>query len=152
MSTADYKDAAERHMADAELLMAQRRWANADHLFGIASECAIKQVMISLGMAKAQDGGPLDRGHRVHMPDLLYAFQTFAQGRLASRYLQPLSQGAIRSPGTHSSLENPFGDWLIDQRYSHQSDFTEAIATAHQAAANECMACIVMRNLDGGMD
>ena len=139
MST-DFCDAAKRHMADAELLMEKSHWANADHLFGIASECAIKQVMISLGMATHPDGNPVDRAHRVHMPDLWAAFHSFAQGRLASRYLEPLSPGS------------PYSNWSVDQRYARRGDFSEAQANDHQLAAEECMASLMMMLLDGGMN
>ena len=137
MST-DFRDAAKRHMADAECLK-ENSWANADHLFGVAAECALKRVMVSLDMATHPDGSPRDRGHKVHMPDLWPAFQSFARGRLASRYLQPLSP------------DNLFGRWSIEQRYSHRATITQAQADYHHGAASQCMAVMEMAFLDGGL-
>jgi hypothetical protein len=137
MST-DFRDAAKRHMADAERLK-ENSWANADHLFCVAAECALKRVMVSLAMATHQDGSPRDRGHKVHMPDLWPAFQSFAQGRLASRYLQPLSS------------DNPFSDWAIEQRYSHRATIPQSQADDHHLAASQCMAVMEMAFLDGGL-
>lgn len=137
MST-DFRDAAKRHMADAESLK-ENSWANADHLFGVAAECALKRVMVSLDMATHPDGSPRDRGHKVHMPDLWPAFQSFAQGRLASRYLQSLSP------------DNLFVRWSIEQRYSHRTTISQAQADDHHLAASQCMAVMEMAFLDGGL-
>ena len=38
----NYTEAALRHWRDAELLKEQNRVENADHLFGVAAECALK--------------------------------------------------------------------------------------------------------------
>ena len=47
----DFRDAAKRHWKDAEYLLEDERFAaNADHLFGMSAECALKAVMLSLGM------------------------------------------------------------------------------------------------------
>jgi len=40
----DFLDAHERHWEDAELLFGNRRWANADHLYGLAAECGLKAL------------------------------------------------------------------------------------------------------------
>jgi|688.fasta_scaffold386566_2 hypothetical protein len=137
MST-DFRDAAKRHMADAESLK-ENSWANADHLFGVAAECALKRVMVSLGMKIHPDGNIKDLGHKLHMPYLWPAFQSFAQGRLASRYLQPLSS------------DNLFSDWAIEQRYSHRATISQSQADDHHLAASQCMAAMEMAFLDGGL-
>ncbi|MDR3553905.1 MAG: hypothetical protein P4L55_04045 [Syntrophobacteraceae bacterium] len=46
----DFCDAAYRHFNDAKRLFDNDRMANADHLTGIAAECALKAVMVGLGM------------------------------------------------------------------------------------------------------
>jgi hypothetical protein len=134
----DYLDAAKRHMADAESLKPSS-WANADHLFGVAAECALKQVMVSLKMAIHPDGNPKDWGHKVHMPSLWPAFQSFAQGRLASRYLQPLSP------------DNLFSRWSIEQRYSNRASIPKSQVDDHHIAGTQCMAALEMAFLDGGL-
>jgi len=53
--------------------------ANADHLFGLAAECALKAVMQALGMLSLRsDGVPADKKHKVHINDLWNEFITFA--------------------------------------------------------------------------
>jgi len=54
----DFYDACKRHWNDAEHLFDQKRLANADHLFGLAAECALKAVMVALGMTLLPDGKP----------------------------------------------------------------------------------------------
>lgn len=136
MST-NYRDASDRHFEDAELLLAQTREANADHLFGLSAECSLKAIMLALGMAVTIDGVPADRGHKVHMPELWAAFQSFARGRLASRYLEPLDKG------------NPFTDWTIDQRYWSRSSITVSAPTEHKSGAEQCRLSLEKLLLDG---
>jgi hypothetical protein len=136
MST-DFRDASERHFVDADVLRSEQRAANADHLYGVSAECSLKAVMVALGMATKPDGAPEDRGHKVHMPELWAAFQSFAQGRLASRYLEPLEH------------HNPFADWQVDQRYWSRSAILKAATDAHRTAALQCRESIETMLLDG---
>ncbi len=133
----DYLDASERHFDDGELLLSKGRLANADHLFGMSAECSLKAVMVALGMATSGAGAPRDRGHKVHMPYLWAAFQSFAGGRLASRYVEPLDK------------QNPFVDWKVDQRYWRQNNIGRRAARDHQRAALQCRSCLVKLVLDG---
>ena len=138
MST-DFRDASVRHFEDAEFLLNQPepREANADHLFGLSAECSLKAVMLALGMAVNTDGAPADRGHKVHMPELWAAFQSFAEGRLASRYLEPLDKA------------NPFSDWAVDQRYWGRAAITAPAPSRHQAAAAQCRLSLEKLLFDG---
>ncbi len=74
---ADFRDAWMRHKEDGDLLYKKKRWANADHLYGLAVECGLKAVMQALGMAVNPTGVPVSRQHRVHLPDIWYAFHAF---------------------------------------------------------------------------
>ncbi len=47
---ADFLDVHHRHWDDAERLFAAQRWANADHLYGMAAECGLKRLMRAFGM------------------------------------------------------------------------------------------------------
>jgi hypothetical protein len=138
MST-DFRDASARHFDDAEVLIAhsQRREANADHLFGLSAECSLKAVMLGLGMAVKPDGAPADQAHKVHMPQLWAAFQSFAKGRLASRYLEPLDK------------QNPFADWDVEQRYWSRVAVLTTATSSHRRGAVQCRASLEKLTLDG---
>ncbi len=136
MST-DFRGAAGRHLDDAELLFNEDRIANADQLFGLSAECSLKAVMVALGMATDSAGTPQDRGHRVHMPELWTAFQSFASGRLASRYLEPLD------------AQNPFVDWDVEQRYWAGSSIQHGSTQSHQRAALQCIESLERFIADG---
>lgn len=138
MST-DFKDASTRHFEDAEVLLAQPqpREANADHLFGLSAECSLKAIMLGLGMAVKPDGAPADKGHKVHMPELWAAFQSFAKGRLASRYLEPLDK------------QNPFAGWDVEQRYWSRAAVLITATGSHQRGAVQCRASLEKLILDG---
>ena len=135
--TTDFRDASERHFGDGELLLAEERLANADHLFGMSAECSIKAIMEALGMKTSSAGAPRDIGHRVHMPELWAAFQSFASGRLASRYVEPLDK------------QNPFVDWKVDQRYWKQSSIGRGTVQNHSTAARQCRFSLGNLVLDG---
>jgi hypothetical protein len=139
MST-DYRDAAERHFEDAEFLRsdsASNRDPNADHLYGFSAECSLKAVMTALGMERTNAGAPRDSGLKVHMPEQWVAFQSFASGRLAARYLDKLDQS------------NPFSDWKVDQRYVHRVQISATVVNKHREAAIHCRTCLHALILDG---
>ena len=120
----DFRDAAERHWEDAVHLLADNRLANADHLWGLSAECALKAVMLSLGMTLRPDGAPADPKYQVHINKLWDEFITFAYNRSGVYY-------SARITG----ISNPFYDWDINQRYQHRSSITSGIAKNHQVAA-----------------
>lgn len=125
----DFRDAAKRHWEDAELLKEQKRIHNADHHYGVAAECALKEVMVILG-TPTDVRGDIDKRFWKHMPDLWSEYQTFAQGRRGARYVSPL--------GRFSG--NPFSDWHMDQRYAADvTPPTGAVLTSH---AKACQACL----------
>jgi hypothetical protein len=133
----DYRDAADRHWEDAEHLRAGSRWANADHLYGLSAECALKAVMVGLGLElDAQDRPPPD--YRVHVDKLWIQFPAFAFGRGGQTYAAPVA-----------GAQNPFGDWSIDQRYSHRSNFGEATVLRHRDGAWIARSMLARAILDG---
>ena len=136
----DYRDAAERHFEDAEYLKSDNtanRAPNADHLYGFSAECSLKAVMTALGMERTNAGAPRDSGLKVHMPEQWAAFQSFASGRLAARYLNVLDQS------------NPFSDWKVDQRYFHRQTISSTVMSRHREAAIHCSTCLQSLILDG---
>ena len=119
----DYAVAATRHFRDAALLEENRRVANADQLFGLAAECAIKRALVELPGFLA--GGRLLPAYHKHVNHLWDSVQV--QG-IQRRYpkLVVLLKG----------LRQPFYDWSADQRYGPDDVVTgEAIDRHRQAAA-----------------
>jgi len=120
----DFYDAAQRHWEDAGYLLADARLANADHLFGLSAECALKAIMLALGMTLRPDGAPADPQHRVHINQLWNEFVSFANARSGAHYASPLS-----------GVPNPFMNWDVNQRYDHRSGITFTIVAMHQQGA-----------------
>jgi hypothetical protein len=94
-------------------------------------------VMAALGMERTNSGSPRDSGLKVHMPEQWSAFQSFASGRLAARYLDRLDPS------------NPFSDWTVDQRYVHRIQISDAVMSKHREAAIHCRTCLHALILDG---
>lgn len=120
---ADFHDAHQRHWDDAERLFQAQRWANADHLYGLAAECGLKRLMLVFGMTyDTVRDWPDEQKDRKHANVIWARFESYRQGHY---------QGAgYVLPGT-----NPFHDWDVSQRYAHQSHFDMARAQTHQAGA-----------------
>ncbi len=121
---ADFADAHRRHWEDAELLFEQRRWANADQLYGFSAECGLKAVMKSQGM-------PVDAGRaateppRKHVQHLWPVFVDFIDGLDAARRIGPLPE------------REPFSGWSHHNRYAHDRHFTEDSVAPHRHAARD---------------
>lgn len=120
----DFCDAAQRHWEDAGYLLEDARLANADHLFGLSAECALKAIMLALGMTLRPEGAPADRQHRVHINQLWNEFVSFANERNGAHYASPLS-----------AVPNPFMNWDVNQRYNNRADVTPRVAEDHHQAA-----------------
>jgi hypothetical protein len=122
---ADFLDAHERHWEDAELLFQAQRWANADHLYGMAAECGLKALMEKLSSQGAldpkQDYVHVMEDKKPHNAWLRY--QTYLSGHVAAIKLS-------------LPAANPFNDWNVSQRYAHQSNFDQARVQAHQTGAH----------------
>ena len=116
MST-DFYNAFSRHDADADLLLENGRWANADHHYGLAAECALKALLLRQGIS-SKDGDIAEPQYKQHINTLWDKYQSFMQTKNA--YALPMN--------------NPFRDWAIEQRYAHENDITEQTARDHGAA------------------
>jgi len=121
---ADFLDAHERHWEDAERLFQAQRWANADHLYGLAAECGLKRLMRAFDMPfdKAR-GRPIKKSDQVHADGIWMRFESYRCGH-------PQGTGYV----LHGS--NPFSNWNASQRYAHQSDFDQARAQEHRSGAD----------------
>ncbi|KXW57997.1 hypothetical protein [Ferrovum myxofaciens] len=120
---ADFLDAHERHWNDAEKLFSAGRYANADHLYGMAAECGLKRLMMRFGMmVDSGTGSPTDRGDRIHANNIWARFESYRSGKVE---------------GVDYGLPtlNPFNNWDVGDRYAHQSNFNHAGVQIHQAGA-----------------
>jgi hypothetical protein len=134
---ADFKDSHIRHWADAEFLYQNSRWANADHLYGFSVECALKAVMLKLGMPLNSQGSPKEKEHRQHVDKLWPTFFSFAKGRAGSWYIRRMPSGT------------PFTNWKAEDRYANQLDISQAEADAHRTVAREIRNLIRTARLTG---
>jgi hypothetical protein len=141
-----YKDSARRHVSDAEYLWisgSQPRFPNASQLFGMSAECALKAVLIGLGLPTKPDGGVDDHKKYGHLPRLWNEFATYAAGQLGGRYagLLPGSVGAAL----------PFSSWDVSDRYATDSSLAPRNAefTNHRSAARDCIALLELAIQDG---
>ena len=132
----DFLDAHMRHWTDAELLYAAKRWANADHLYGISAECGLK------GLTETFKNGPLAGKERRHImeankPETAWdVFETYRSGHAqGTKFLLP-------------SI-NPFNDWDVGQRYANQNHFNQARVDAHRLGAEQVGALVKRADAEG---
>lgn len=134
---ADFFDAHERHWSDAEYLLQAQRWANSDHLHGMAAECGLKRLMLAFGMPyDATKDWPAQKNDRAHANGIWIRFESYRSGH---------AHGA----GYALSLDNPFKNWDVADRYAHQSNFDQARAQRHQAGAQAVRDLIAKAQREG---
>lgn len=132
---ADFLNAHERHWDDAERLFQAQRWANADHLYGMAAECGLKWMMLAFGMSLDKDR-PESPEDRVHADGVWARYESYRSGHVqGTGYVVPAS--------------DPFYDWNVSDRYAHQSNFNQTRAQAHQAGAAVVCELIKKAQRDG---
>lgn len=129
----NYGEAALRHWDDAEFLSKDERAHNADQLYGLAAECALKCIMVTKLRASAKPDGNITKPYKKHIDQLWDECLMFAAGRSGASYMAPLSGFAL----------NPFKDWSIDQRYSPNTPPpSDEAHTAHRQAAAACLTAL----------
>lgn len=139
---ADFLDAHDRHWKDAELLFNAKRWANADHLYGLAVECGLKRLMAAFGMKiNAVTGSPAARVDWVHVgssngQDLWARYGAYCQRQWAVTYALP--------------TQNPFNNWDVAQRYAHQNNFSQGFVEPHRQGA-EVVYQLIQKAKIGGL-
>lgn len=123
-----YGDAALRHWSDAVFLESDKRLPNADQLFGIAAECAIKAAVAQIPSCAA--GGVLTKRYREHV-EILW-------DRV------PLQDVHKRFPGLVALLKagRPFADWGIEHRYEPDSATHPAAMLRHCEAAKRVLGAV----------
>lgn len=133
----DFLDASERHWQDAEQLFQSQRWANADHLFGIAAECGLKKLMLKFGMPFDDNRNkPQARADSVHADGIWTRYESYRSGS---------------HQGTAYGLElaDPFQDWNASQRYANQACFNQARVDPHRKGAERVRQLLRDAELDG---
>lgn len=131
-----FYNAFSRHDTDADLLLESGRWANADHHYGLAAECALKALLLQQGIPPNNGDMPSGqqyRPYRAHINLLWNSYQSFMQTR-----------SAYTIPAT-----NPFQDWDIAQRYAPEKEITEPATRNHAAAVGTLKQVIRQAILDG---
>ena len=147
--------AASRHHFDTAKLASDKQLRiSADHLAGLAAECAIKAILVDfLGSrikksgkayspdlkAKAQEKMQRDNLDRIpeqdywhgHLPDVWGHFTAVVQGR-PGRSAGPDFTGLLG--------QNPFDGWDVAHRYCDDTEITEALVAQHIQAARTLIA------------
>lgn len=130
----DFFDAHHRHWEDAEFLHGDSRWANADHLYGMAAESGLKRLMQAFGMPVDAIGKPSDSKDRHHVDKIWARYESYRSGR---------GQGAYSLPG------NPFVDWNVSQRYARRSEFDRARVEGHRRGSQIVRSLLSKAELEG---
>jgi hypothetical protein len=137
----DFDSSAKRHIVDAELLHAHFRPANADHLAGLAAECALKALI----------AGYL--GGRINQNDLVVHPDTGMPIKKHVNTLWPEMSTIVRSRSVNALVplltSQPFADWKVDERYCDGSHLTPAAVAGHISAARTVVGILEQAHLDG---
>jgi hypothetical protein len=108
----DLAKAARRHFEAAALLdedPPKGRRDVAGYLYGIAAECALKEIMWRSGMRKREDDRRNDPFY-MHFPDLKRTLRDSAKGRFQSQLLQYAHDSRLMN------------EWEVEMRYAPSSD------------------------------
>ncbi len=135
--SSDFLDAHERHWEDAELLFANQRWANADHLYGLAAECGLKRLMKEFGMPfDVADDRPSRKKDQKHANIIWGRYDTYRSGHHAgTAYVLP--------------VQNPFDNWSVNERYYPRNLFTKTRVERHRQGVEKVRKLITKARLDG---
>lgn len=113
----DFFAAYKRHRRDAEILFKEKRWANADHLYGLAAECGLKYLMKVMGMAcNENDGDIREPKCRKHINKISSVYNAYCEGRTALLW------------GGAALFEN----WDISDRYAAEEHFQQEYVEEHK--------------------
>jgi hypothetical protein len=130
----NFRMAAERTYRDAAHLEDGKRLANADHLYGLAAECALKAILVGLGVIPPSGPPPKDFW-RKHIDMVWSQYSACVSGQGHSSYLV--------------ASANPFAGWKADHRYEDDALFTSVRLRKHSAGALEAGLVLEQAILDG---
>ncbi|NVJ09994.1 hypothetical protein HUW63_32820 [Myxococcus sp. AM001] len=99
----NFQQACRRHFDDAEGLEKSERHQNADHLYGLSAECALKTILV--GNKNIPNPNSVQRPFREHIDKLWAEYDSALQGIEGGRYVHRLG------------AKNPFATWRASDRY-----------------------------------
>lgn len=142
-----FDKSAKRHLADATHLHSAGRDVTADHLCGLAAECALKALVL-IGL-----GGRLDKGF-VHDPDG-NAMRKHVGGGKESTWsaVSSLASGRLDAEVSGLLVGDPFHDWDVSDRYSDGAHITRAVLDRHldgAKRATRALEAAFLSNMQGG--
>ncbi|MGH3830022.1 MAG: hypothetical protein ACRDRS_06145 [Pseudonocardiaceae bacterium] len=128
-------------MTDAEPLHAHFRPANADHLAGLAAECALKALIAGF------------LGGHVNQNDLVVHPGTGTPIKQHINTLWPEMSTIVRNRPVNALVplltSEPFADWKVEERYCDGSHLTPAVVADHISAARTVVGILQQAHLDG---
>jgi len=146
---------------DATLLRQAERRPNADHLFGIATECALLHLLRYEPEVRRSflDDGAAPNELRKHV-NLLWNEFCYRAGkgrRLGVALARLVSSFPADAPrrGQRWRPRNPFASWNVDQRYLSDAaagaEITEETLAEHAQAAKVCLELLDDMRTSGGV-
>ncbi|ASF45599.1 hypothetical protein [Methylovulum psychrotolerans] len=130
----DFKNAAIRHFNDGELLYAHSRWANADQLYGVSSECVLKHIIVGL---KPDSVDPITGDFLRNSPHKKHFDNQYAARDLWDHFSVTFNVDLLARSGYGMPDVNYFGDWDIFQRYVHECCIDKQRTDSHRSATRE---------------
>lgn len=112
----DLANAAVRHFEAAEQLdrpFPQGRRDVAGYLYGISAECALKKIMMLVGMRPMPPDQRKSDPFYLHFPELKTALRDAMSGRMQSQLAKYANDGRLMS------------EWNVEMRYAHSRDVLE---------------------------
>ena len=122
----NFKESAYRMYADAETLAVGGQLGTPDHLYGLAAECALKAVLVEIGVISIPMTQQQKNTYKVHADEIWNEYLTAISGRTA------LSVNST----------NPFSGWRVQHRYEPNASFNRTRLEAHRNGAKEAMSAL----------
>jgi hypothetical protein len=122
-----YKASAHRHGQAADLLDIGPRRDVAGYVYGVAAECAVKQLMRASGMKPLSETDPRVDPFYVHFPRLKTLLAEQVHGR---------RQGDLEKLARDGSF---MSEWDTEMRYAPQADITDKQVDRWKASAKRVL-------------
>ena len=142
MADPSFAVSARRHLDDARYLHSDGRHPNADHLSGLAAECALKALVVEGLGGQVKQGFAFtadEKKLRGHIDAAWAEIAALADGRPEPEVLDLLT-------------DQPFADWRVDDRYSsgiHIDDGTVEVHLIGATRAIKALEAVQLSNMGG---